>query len=185
MNGKTAIDGLSVDKMLAFGDPSFEAAAAPGAGSCSSRTSPTNPVGVGRYRGHRDEMLAAWRRDIKELAQYPNVMVKLGGLGSFLAGFASYGAQPPAPVSQLSAEWHPYIDACVEMFGVERCMFESNYPVDSGSGSYGAIWNVFKQITNGCSADERSALFAKTAAVAYRLELSEMPLLRGPALAAE
>jgi len=139
------------------------------------------PVGVGRYRGHRDEMLATWRRDIKELAQYPNVMVKLGGLGSFLAGFASYGAQPPAPVSQLSAEWRPYIDACVEMFGVERCMFESNYPVDSGSGSYGAIWNVFKQITNACSADERSALFAKTAAAAYRLELSEMPLLRARA----
>jgi predicted TIM-barrel fold metal-dependent hydrolase len=51
-------------------------------------------------------------------------------------------------------------------------MFESNYPVDSGSGSYVTIWNAFKRITSAYSPDEKAALFAGTAVEIYRLKLS-------------
>jgi predicted TIM-barrel fold metal-dependent hydrolase len=117
-------------------------------------------------------MFPIWKRDIEQLARCPNVMMKLGGLGSFLGGFLSYHAQPPASSDELAEEWSPYIGAGIEAFGVERCMFESNYPVDAGAGSYGTIWNAFKRLARGCSRDERAALFAGTAADAYRLNVT-------------
>lgn len=80
---------------------------------------------------------------------------------------------PPVSSAVLATEWGPCITTCIEAFGVERCMFESNYPVDSGAGSYGTIWNAFKRITVAYSAEEKSALFAGTAANIYRLKLGQ------------
>jgi len=130
------------------------------------------PVGIGSYRDRGDEMLAIWKRGIIELARCENVVVKLGGLGSFLSGFPSFRADPPARSERLAAEWRPYLAAAIELFGAKRCMFESNYPVDSGAGAYGTIWNAFKRITTGCSANEKRLLFAGTATHTYRLDLS-------------
>ena len=58
---------------------------------------------------------------------------------------------------------------CIEKFGVARCMFESNFPVDRLSCSYAVLWNAFKRLTENCSADECAALFHDTAARVYRL----------------
>jgi len=129
------------------------------------------PVGIGPYRGRLAEMFPAWKRSIQLLARCSNVVVKLGGLGSFVNGFPSYGAQPPVSSSVLAAEWGPYVETCVTAFGASRCMFESNYPVDAGAGSYGTIVNAFKRITAGCSADERLAIFSQTAIDVYRLTI--------------
>jgi len=65
--------------------------------------------------------------------------------------------------------WRPYIETCIEAFGPARAMFESNFPVDKGSGSYQVFWNAFKRIAAGCSADEKTALFSGTASRFYRL----------------
>jgi L-fuconolactonase len=100
--------------------------------------------------------------------------VKLGGLGSFLGGFASFGAQPPVSSEVLAGEWRPYIETCIAAFGVERCMFESNYPLDFGAGPYGTIWNAFKQITAGYTVGERAAMFSGTAAETYRLDIDRL-----------
>ena len=81
---------------------------------------------------------------------------------------SSFMATPPASSAQLAAEWGPYILACIEAFGAERCMFESNFPVDRCSGSYVTLWNAFKRIVAGASADERTALFSGTATKVYR-----------------
>jgi L-fuconolactonase len=129
------------------------------------------PLGLGRYRGRREERFALWRRSICGLATLPNVMVKLGGLAMPFCGFASFLASPPAPSSQLATEWKPYIETCIEAFGVERCMFESNFPVDLGSCSYATLWNAFKLLTAGCSAAEKAELYSGTATRAYRLDL--------------
>ena len=51
-------------------------------------------------------------------------------------------------------------------------MFESNFPVDLGSCSYDVLWNAFKRLAQGWSADEKAALFSRTAARVYRLELT-------------
>ena len=125
-------------------------------------------IGLGPYAGKRDEVFTAWSGKIDELAACPNVHVKLGGLGMRLFGFDSSRAMPPSS-EQLAAAWRPYIETCIAAFGPERAMFESNFPVDKGSGGYAALWNAFKRIAAGCSAAEKAALFAGTATKFYRL----------------
>ena len=80
---------------------------------------------------------------------------------------------PLGPSSQeLAASWRPYIDACIEAFGAERCMFESNFPVDKGTCSYAVIWNAFKRVAGQASATEKQALFSATASKVYGLSSS-------------
>jgi L-fuconolactonase len=127
------------------------------------------PIGIGPYAGRRDEVFAAWRGSIRELAGCPNMHIKLGGLGMRLFGFDVHAGEMPPGSEQLAALWRPYIEACIEAFGPERAMFESNFPVDKGSGSYHVFWNAFKRIAAGCSASEKAALFSATACRFYRL----------------
>jgi predicted TIM-barrel fold metal-dependent hydrolase len=127
------------------------------------------PIGIGPYAGKREEVFAEWRRAIREVATCANVHVKLGGLGMRLFGFG-FHEQPMPPSSEtLAAAWRPYIETCIEAFGPERAMFESNFPVDKGSGSYSNFWNAFKRLAAGYSREEKAALFSGTAARFYRL----------------
>jgi len=129
------------------------------------------PLGVGRYTGKREGRFAIWRESIAALATCRNIAVKLGGLGMALGGFPSYMSPVRATSEQLASEWKPYIETCIEAFGVERCMFESNYPIDAGCGDYAVIWNAFKRLTAGASVGEKTALFSGTATRVYRLEV--------------
>ena len=129
------------------------------------------PLGVGRYKGKREERFGVWRDSIRELAKSAKVQVKLGGLAMVFPGFASFMSDPPATSVALAAEWKPYIETCIEAFGAERCMFESNFPVDIGSCSYDVLWNAFKVLAKGYSPAEKTALFSGTATKVYRLEL--------------
>ena len=127
------------------------------------------PIGLGRYAGKRDDVFAEWSARIRELAQYPNVHVKLGGLGMRMFGFTVHAQELPPSSEELAALWRPYIEACIAAFGPQRAMFESNFPVDKGSCGYAVLWNAFKRIAAGCSAAEKQALFAGTARRFYRL----------------
>jgi L-fuconolactonase len=129
------------------------------------------PLGRGAYEGRLPERFAVWRDNIGELAKSPNVVVKLGGLAMAFCNFPSFLSEPRAPSTQLAAEWAPYIGTCIEAFGAERCMFESNFPVDMGACDYPTLWNAFKLIAKGASADEKTALFSGTATKVYRLEM--------------
>lgn len=127
------------------------------------------PIGRASYEGRLHERFAGWRANIRELAKSPHVNVKLGGLAMAFCNFPSFLAEPRAPSEQLAEEWRPYIETCIEAFGPQRCMFESNFPVDMGSCSYATLWNAFKRIAAGYSADEKTALFSGTASKVYRL----------------
>jgi L-fuconolactonase len=127
------------------------------------------PIGLGPYAGRRDEVFAEWRARMAELASCPNVHIKLGGLGMRLFGFDVHEKELPPSSEQLAALWRPYIETCIAAFGASRAMFESNFPVDKGSGSYQVFWNAFKRIAAGCSPAEKAALFADTASRFYRL----------------
>ncbi len=129
------------------------------------------PLGIGQYAGKRAEVFAEWQSAIRELASCPNVFVKLGGLGMRINGFGFETAVDPPSSETLAAAWKPYIATCIEAFGAERCMFESNFPVDKGSYSYVACWNAFKRLAADASAAEKTALFSGTAARFYRLAL--------------
>lgn len=127
------------------------------------------PIGIGIYAAHRDEVFAAWRASIRDLAGCPNVAVKLGGLGMRVNGFGfEDGAAPPSSEA-IAAAFRPYVETCVELFGTSRCMFESNFPVDGFSYPYAAYWNACKRLAQGASADEKADLFRRTAARVYRL----------------
>lgn len=127
------------------------------------------PIGLGRYAGRRDEVFAEWRGRIRDLAQCPNVHIKLGGLGMRMFGFDVHTRDAPPSSEELAAAWRPYIETCIEAFGPTRAMFESNFPVDKGSCSYHVLWNAFKRIAAQYSAAEKAALFAGTATKFYRL----------------
>ncbi len=125
------------------------------------------PLGIGNYAGKRDLVFKDWQASIAELAQCPNVMVKLGGLGMPLCGMGWVGKPPTS--NELAAATAPYYLFCIEKFGVHRSMFESNFPVDKASYSYVVLWNSFKRMTKDFSKAERAALFHDTAARIYRL----------------
>jgi predicted TIM-barrel fold metal-dependent hydrolase len=129
------------------------------------------PLGVASYEGRLPERFGIWRDNIRELAKSPNVAVKLGGLAMAFCNFPSFLSEPPASSAQLAEEWRPYVETCIEAFGVERCMFESNFPVDRGAADYATLWNAFKRIAAGYSADEKTALFSGVATRVYRLDL--------------
>lgn len=129
------------------------------------------PLGMGVYAGKREAMFAEWQANIRALAACPNVFAKLGGLGMRINGFGFEDQAEPPDSDALVAAWKPYMHAAIEAFGAGRCMFESNFPVDKGSYSYGVFWNACKKLASGASAAEKAELFFGTAARFYRLDV--------------
>ena len=127
------------------------------------------PLGVGPYAGKRDEVFAVWQQGIAAVAQRENVVVKLGGFGNLISGY-DWNQRAAPPTSQDVADTiGPWLTYCIEQFGPQRCMFESNFPVDKTSYAYTTVWNAFKQVSRDFSQSERAAMFQGTAVRAYRL----------------
>ena len=127
------------------------------------------PIGIGTYAGRRNEVFAAWKPAIAELAQYPNVVAKVGGIQMVVNGYGWHERAAPPSSDELVAANQDWYDYIIEQFGPQRCMFESNFPVDKLSCSYTVLWNQFKKLTKGYSANERAAMFHDTAKRVYRL----------------
>ncbi len=127
------------------------------------------PLGNGPYSSQADEIYAQWQRDISELARCENVYAKLGGIAMELNGFDWHLQATPPDSLALMQRTRRYYDYTIEQFGVERCMFESNFPVDMVSCSYNVLWNSFKRLTADYSASEKAALYHDNAVRVYRL----------------
>lgn len=137
-----------------------------------------NHVGTPDYRaagaGREREVWQEWVDRIVGLSQYDNVRVKLSGLGMDVA--RPVGTVREALSSEVLAQrWRPVLETCIEHFGVGRSMFASNFPPDNAAGSYGSLWNAFKRIAAVASAQEQDALFRRTAATTYGIELDHEP----------
>ncbi|MCW2241420.1 amidohydrolase family protein [Azospirillum canadense] len=130
------------------------------------------PVGRGAYAGRREAIFPTWAASIRELAKRDNVVVKLGGMTMRVNGFGFEQRPAPPNSEEVAAAWRPYVETCIEAFGADRCMFESNFPVDKGSQSYVVMWNACKRLARGASDDEKAALFRETARRVYRLQLT-------------
>lgn len=127
------------------------------------------PLGVGTYAGRRDEIFRQWARDLAELATCQNVSLKLGGMLMPWNGFGfEKGARPPTSDEIVRAHKH-YYEYAIDIFGTKRCMFESNFPVEKGTVSYGVLWNAFKKMVDGYSESEKNDLFYATAKEFYRI----------------
>lgn len=131
-------------------------------------------LGLNGYAGRQDEVFAQWRKNMECLAALPNVRVKLGGLGMRLSGFGLERRDRPASSDELATTWRPWIHESLALFGADRCMFESNFPVDKATCSYGVCWNAFKKLAAGASEEDLEDLFWRTAARTYRLDLDAL-----------
>lgn len=129
-----------------------------------------SPLGHSSYAGKAAEVRANWLRDMKTLATCPNVSIKMGGLLMCLGAFDFTTAARPPSSELLARLWRPYIEPCIELFGADRCVVSSNFPVDKAGVTYGTLWNTFKRITAGASADEKARLYAGTAKRIYRID---------------
>ncbi len=129
------------------------------------------PIGIGPYRGHREAIFATWSDSVRELGRLPNTVMKIGGLGMRFTGFDFHEAAAPPSSDRLVEVWRPYVDHCIDSFGPDRCLFESNFPVDKAMFSYPVMWNAYKKLAAGLSPAERRELFAGTAARVYRIAL--------------
>jgi predicted TIM-barrel fold metal-dependent hydrolase len=130
------------------------------------------PLAEGPYKGKRQEVFAEWKESISALAACPNAIVKLGGLAMPIFDFGWHEQAVPPTSAELAEATAPYYLYCIEQFGADRCMFESNFPVDKVSCSYTVLWNSFKRMTTHLSREQRSALFHDTAARVYKLSAS-------------
>jgi len=129
------------------------------------------PLGVGPYEGRRAEIFERWKDDLAAAAERPNVVAKLGGLAMPDNGFAFHEADRPPSSEALAEAQRPWIAHTIERFGPERCMFESNFPVDRASAPYGTFWNAFKRLSAHLPEADKAALFAGTARRVYSLPL--------------
>jgi predicted TIM-barrel fold metal-dependent hydrolase len=127
------------------------------------------PLGTGPYQEKADEVFEIWKTSVRELANCENVFAKLGGINMDVNGFGWHENSNPPSSAELADATRRYYDYAIEVFGTNRCMFESNFPVDKLSCSYQVIWNTFKRIASGATATEKSALFHDTAAKVYSL----------------
>ena len=127
------------------------------------------PLGTGPYAGKANEVFETWKPLIRELATCENVFAKLGGINMDVNGFAWHEKPNPPSSAALADATRRYYDYAIEAFGANRCMFESNFPVDKLSCSYQVVWNTFKRITSGATATEKAALFHDTATKVYSL----------------
>ena len=126
---------------------------------------------VGPYANRDEEVLAIWRSGIAAVAECPNVIVKLGGIGMPRTGFDWYARVEPIGSEELAESMSPFMTYCIERFGPDRCMFESNFPVDKVAYSYNVMYNAFKRLSKGYSAAERAAMFHDTAVRVYRIDV--------------
>lgn len=124
------------------------------------------PVSVGPYAADREAMLAAWREAMQRVAERPNITLKIGGLG-----FEPLLHAPTLTAhdsESLAEYWQPVLRFCVDTFGAERCMAESNFPVDRLTCDYVTLWNAFKLATADLPQADREQVFAGTARRVYR-----------------
>ena len=122
---------------------------------------------VGIYGGKDDEIIPIWRDGVTALAACPNVTMKLGGLGMPRFGFGWHTRETPIGSEELAEAMKPWMRHCIEQFGPDRCMFESNFPPDKVSFSYNIMYNAFKLLSKDYSATERAALLHDTAVRVY------------------
>jgi len=128
------------------------------------------PIGVGAWQGTLDETFEVWRHDIAAVAAQPNTVAKIGGLAMPDNGYGWHTRDTPATSDEIVAAHGRWYEHTIDCFGPDRCMFESNFPVDRWSVSYPVLWNAFKKMASGFSQAERDALFWGTAARVYSIE---------------
>jgi predicted TIM-barrel fold metal-dependent hydrolase len=123
------------------------------------------------------DLIAAWRQGIDAIAREPNTRLKLGGCANPMISYsmpamrAFYQRAKPPTSMEVAEVYRPFVSYAIDKLGPQRCMFESNFPVDKTMVGYPILWNAFKRLAQPYSLDERRALLGGTAASVYRIEI--------------
>ena len=128
------------------------------------------PLGVGPYAGKHDDYFPDWRDSISELATCGNVVAKVGGIQMVVNGFGWEQMERAPSSDELLERNRRWYEHTIQSFGPERCMFESNFPVDKVCCSYTNMYNQFFKLAADYPQDERDAMFHDTAQRVYRLD---------------
>jgi len=102
------------------------------------------------------EYIESWEENMKKLAKCENVVAKISGLGMF---------DPEWTIDSTRI----FVEKTIQIFGIERCMFASNFPVDKIFNSFDTYWNSFKEITKNYSENDKQLLFSSNAEKYYRI----------------
>ena len=128
------------------------------------------PLGTGPYRHDRDQARTDWKASMRLVAANPNVVLKVGGIGMdmyFGTGWATLAVPPGS--EEVAAHWNDDVRFCIDLFGPDRCMFESNFPVDRQAMPYPVLWNALQIMAAAYTDAEQDDLFSGNATRAYRL----------------
>lgn len=128
------------------------------------------PVVTDGYELRAEQVREQWRAAMARVAACPNVVLKIGGLSMHTMGAPWTHGDVPVGAPDVAAYWGGDVPRCIDLFGPDRCMFESNFPVDRVNIDYVTLWNAYKLMTAGYDESERAALFHDTAARTYRIE---------------
>lgn len=127
------------------------------------------PLAVGPWAERQAEVQRDLREALTAVSRHPNVVLKLGGIGMIRLGALSMHDGRSPSSEALAERWGDLLRFGIDTFGPDRCLFESNYPVDGETASYRVLWNTFKLVSAGYSPGERADLFAGTARRVYKL----------------
>lgn len=128
------------------------------------------PLAIGPHGRAREQARADWKASMRLVAACPNVVLKVGGIGMdmyFATGWAT--ADVPPGSEEVAEHWGDDVRFCIDTFGPDRCMFESNFPVDRQALTYPVLWNALQTMAAGYTDAEQDALFSGTATRVYRL----------------
>ncbi len=126
--------------------------------------------GLGQTPQQRDSIRRDWYDDLARLAENPQVHLKLSGLYMCSIGFGHHENGGPSSAQQVVDDIGSHIRHGIETFGVDRCMFASNFPMDKVSISYEMLYDAFFEIVSDYSIDDQQKLFADNAARFYRAD---------------
>ncbi len=128
------------------------------------------PLGIGPYSGDRDAVRSDWRGAIARVAQRKNVTMKIGGIGMEWYYGMGWADRPAPPGSEeVAAYWSDDVRYCIDTFGPNRSIAESNFPVDRATLPYSVLWNALQIICSTYSDAEQDRIFSGTATEVYRL----------------
>lgn len=134
------------------------------------------PLTTGRYQGRPEQTLLEWRAAHEQLARHPGVNVKIGGIGiSIIRQLREPDLTRTATSELLAEQWKAEILWLVDLYGADRCLLESNFPVDAATCSYHTLWNTYKRVFSESSQPDKEKIFAGTARRLYGIGTAPSP----------
>lgn len=129
------------------------------------------PLGIGVHADDREGAMATWRASMAEVAGCGNVTLKVGGIGmDNFYGLDWVGLATPPDSDAVVVAWQDRVHFCIDTFGPDRCMFESNFPVDRQTLTYPVLWNALQKMAARYDDEEQDQMFSGTARRVYRLD---------------